>query len=89
METTHVWQVRGMHCSSCSILIDEAVEELDGVRSSTTSLKKKLTTVTLDPARCDPDRVVEAIQEAGYQAIPASEDAAATGQRVWFRRSSS
>lgn len=90
METsTHVWQVSGMHCSSCSILIDEAVEELDGVTSSTTSLKKKLTTVTLDPARCDPARVVEAIQEAGYQAAPATEGAASTGQRSWFRRSRS
>lgn len=85
--TTHVWQVSGMHCSSCSILIDEAVEELDGVAFSTTSLKKKLTTVTLDPAVCDPEHVVQAIQQAGYQATPAGESTATTARRSWFRRS--
>ncbi len=84
--TTYVWQVSGMHCSSCSVLIDEAVEELEGVTSSTTSSKKKLTTVTLDPARCDPDQVVAAIQEAGYQAIPTAEGTAPTGRRSWVRR---
>lgn len=83
--TTHVWQVSGMHCSSCSILIDEAVEELDGVASSTTSLRKKLTTVTLDPALCDPEQVVAAIQEAGYQATPASENGDVSGRRSWLR----
>ena len=84
--TTHAWQVSGMHCSSCSILIDEAVEELDGVTSSTTSLKKKLTTVTLDPAVCDPDQVVAAIEEAGYHAAPAAGDTATSGRSSWFRR---
>lgn len=87
METTiHVWQVSGMHCSSCSILIDEAVEELDGVASSTTSLTKNLTTVTLDPAVCDPEQVVAAIQEVGYLAIPAGENGEGSGRRWWFRR---
>lgn len=84
--TTHVWQVSGMHCSSCGILIDEAVEELEGVASSTTSLKKKLTTVTLDPNSCDLEQVVEAIRAAGYQATPTVEDSGETGRRSWFRR---
>ena len=87
--TTQAWRVTGMHCTSCSILIDEAVEELDGVASSATSLKKKLTTVTLDPQRCDPDQVAEAIRAAGYQATPATEEPhepVPTGRRGWFRR---
>ena len=84
--TTHTWRVTGMHCTSCSILIDEAVEELDGVTSSTTSLKKKLTTVTLDPAVCEPDRVVDAIRDAGYQATAATEHDLTPTRRSWFRR---
>ena len=84
--TTRAWRVTGMHCTSCSILIDEAVEELDGVASSTTSLKKKLTTVTLDPNRCDPDQVAEAIRAAGYHATPAIEDDVAPARRLWFGR---
>lgn len=88
--TTHAWQVSGMHCSSCSILIDEAIEELDGVTSATTSLKKRLTTVSLDPTRCDPDQVADAIRAAGYQATPTTEETTdktnAPTRRPWFRR---
>lgn len=84
-QRTMIWQVSGMHCSSCSILIDEAVEDLDGVTSSSTSLKRKLTTVTFDATQCDPDRIAATIVEAGYQAVPA-EDATASTRRSWFRR---
>ena len=90
METAHTlqtmtWKVSGMHCSSCSILIDEAVEDLDGVTSSSTSLKRKLTTVTFDATRCDADQIATAIVDAGYQAALAT-DTAPTERRPWFRR---
>ena len=84
METTQTWQVTGMHCSSCSILIDEAVEELDGVTASSTSLKKKLTTVTFDATQCDTDTIAATIVEAGYQAAAATEETP-TPRRSWFR----
>lgn len=90
METTHpiqtaTWAVHGMHCTSCSIVIDEAVEDLEGVTSSSTSLKKRLTTVTFDASRCDPEQIAAAIAEAGYQAIPTTNDAPG-GRRSWFGR---
>lgn len=75
-----------MHCSSCSILIDEAVEDLDGVTSSSTSLKKKLTTVTFDATRCDAEQIAAAIVEAGYQVAPTTTADAPIERRSWFRR---
>lgn len=84
-QETLTWQISGMHCSSCSILIDEAVEDLDGVLSSSTSLRQRLTTVTYNPTRCAADQIAAAIVEAGYQADPAT-DAAPTARRPWFRR---
>ena len=90
METTKTpqtmtWQVSGMHCTSCSILIDETVEDLEGVASSSTSLKRKLTTVTFDSTRCDADQIAAAIVDAGYEAAPATDDSL-TGRLSWFRR---
>lgn len=82
---TMTWQISGMHCSSCSILIDEAVEELDGVISSSTSLKKKLTTVAFDRTRCNADQIAAVIVGAGYQPVPPTDDAHTT-RRSWFRR---
>ena len=87
METTQTltWQVSGMHCSSCSILIDEAVEDLAGVTTSSTSLKKKRTTVSFNPEHCTADQIAAAITEAGYQATP-TPDEAPSQPRSWFRR---
>ena len=65
---TLTFTVDGMHCASCGILIDESIEELDGVVSSTTSVRGRRTTVVLDPARCDPNSVLAAVADAGYTA---------------------
>lgn len=55
-----------MHCTSCGLLIDEDVEALDGVKSSTTSYKTETTTVIAD---CDVTAdIIDAIREAGYTA---------------------
>lgn len=84
-QQTMTWRITGMHCSSCSILIDEAVEDLDGVTSASTSLKRRLTTVTFDSTRCGADQIAATIVQAGYQAAPA-EDASPAQRRSWFRR---
>ena len=59
-----------MHCASCTLLIDEVLEDLDGVHRSTTKLRKRRTVVDLDPSACSPDAIVAAIAEAGYRAAP-------------------
>ncbi|MFN2506070.1 MAG: cation transporter [Acidimicrobiales bacterium] len=61
--------VTGMHCASCGMLIDEAVEELVGVVSSATSVRRSRTVVTYDPAQSSPAAIAAAIAAAGsYQA---------------------
>ena len=68
--TRQTFAVRGMHCASCTLLIDETLEDLDGVHRSTTKLRKGHTVVHFDPATCSPDTIVAAIGEAGYNAEP-------------------
>ncbi|MCX9193098.1 heavy metal transporter [Carbonactinospora thermoautotrophica] len=64
--------VTGMHCTSCGLLIDDAVEELPGVTRSTTDVRTGRTTVDLDitnpPSEQD---IIAAIAQAGYTATPA------------------
>jgi copper chaperone len=62
----YTFRVEGMHCAGCGMLIDETLEELDGVASSTTSVRAGQATVDLDMARCGPADVVAAITAAGY-----------------------
>ena len=68
MATTHVFEVSGMHCGSCALLIDDALEDLPGVLGTQTMVKQGRATVELDLGRSSPDDVVRAIEELGYQA---------------------
>lgn len=50
------------------MLIDEAVEDLPGVRRSSTDMKAERTTVDLDGTGAGPADVIAAVEAEGYQA---------------------
>ncbi|HXH78746.1 heavy metal-associated domain-containing protein [Nocardioides sp.] len=66
--TRLTFAIEGMHCASCTLLIDEVLEDLEGVHRSTTKLRKRQTVVDVDPTACTPEGIVLAIAEAGYTA---------------------
>ncbi len=69
--TTRRYRITGMHCASCGLLIDDALEDLPGVASSSTAIRSGCTEVTVDPgAAVADDAVVAAITSLGYQALP-------------------
>ncbi|CAM5681521.1 hypothetical protein GCM10010222_20050 [Streptomyces tanashiensis] len=58
--------VEGMHCSSCGMLIDDELEELAGVRSARTDVRKGRTVVRLEEGvDVDADALVAAVKGAG------------------------
>lgn len=61
----------GMHCRSCSMLVDMTVGELDGVAEVHTDHATGETLVTFDTEVLGVDEIVSAIREAGYDAEPA------------------
>ena len=65
-----ILQIEGMHCASCGLLIDDELEEIPGVRSASTDVRKGLSVVRLEEASAvDPELLIEAVQGAGdYQA---------------------
>lgn len=58
----------GMHCRSCSMLVDMTVGELDGVESSETDHVTGDTRVVYDPEKLNVDDIIAAIRSAGYDA---------------------
>lgn len=66
-----VLAVEGMHCGSCGLTIDDAVEDVRGVARATTSFRTGLTEVVLAPG-ADPGQVgrdaIAAVTSAGYGA---------------------
>jgi copper chaperone CopZ len=66
--STYTFRIDGMHCPSCSLLIDDTVQDLPGVVASTTSYKQQLTAVQLATGGATPDEVAAAIAALGYRA---------------------
>lgn len=64
-------QVQGMHCASCAMLIDDELEELEGVKASSTSYARQKTDVDFDESRVGIQELVGKIAELGYDARPA------------------
>ena len=61
--------IDGMHCSSCALLIDDALADLPGVLLSSTSGKDNSSSITHDH-RATPEQIIGAIEELGYRAQP-------------------
>ncbi len=59
--------VGGMHCSTCSETVAEALEALDGVSEASVNYATDEGTVAYDPERVSLSAIYDAIEEAGYE----------------------
>lgn len=64
------FKVSGMHCASCGLLIDEALEDLPGVARSTTDPRAGRAVVQVDLNTTSVDEILAAISATGYEATP-------------------
>lgn len=63
----------GMHCPSCSMLIQMDVSDLTGVSAVSADHRTGMTEVTFDNGVVSSDEIIEAIAKAGYGAELADE----------------
>jgi copper chaperone CopZ len=59
-------KINGMHCTSCALNIDGALEETEGVFSSQTSYAKGEVTIQYDPKKITPAELAEVVTNQGY-----------------------
>lgn len=68
-ETSRVTlRIDGMTCGSCAAAVKVTLERLDGVSEARVSFSEKRARVLYDAKRVTPQRMIEAIEEAGYRA---------------------
>ncbi|MBN1530465.1 MAG: copper-translocating P-type ATPase [Thermoleophilaceae bacterium] len=67
MSTTEL-PIAGMTCASCANRIEKSLNELDGV-TATVNYATERASVEFDAATVAPERLVEAVEAAGYQAV--------------------
>lgn len=66
--TARRFTTTGMHCPSCSMVIQMDLGDLDGVSSVTSDHRTGVTEVTYDDSLTGPDQIIAAIVKAGYGA---------------------
>ncbi|MBU1850558.1 MAG: heavy metal translocating P-type ATPase [Nanoarchaeota archaeon] len=67
-------QISGMHCASCSTLINKSLNKLDGVKSTNVNLATNKVTIEYDESRTNKTVFINTIIGKGYNAIIASEN---------------
>ena len=58
--------VIGLHCPTCTVTIERAVEQLDGVEQASCNAATERLHVTIDPKKLSAQDVAQAVKSAGY-----------------------
>ena len=70
---TQTYKVKGMHCASCSSVIEKTFKKVEGVHSAEVKKKKKKAKVSFDPSKTNPHDLSKHIESLGYSLdIPAT-----------------
>ena len=60
-------KIKGMHCQSCEMLIKDALEEQEGVKSSVVSNEKGIARITFDDSKISEAQLKSIIKKEGYE----------------------
>jgi copper chaperone len=60
------FDVIGMSCGHCKAAVEEELNKIEGVERSNADLDKNTVEVTYDGSRIGPERLMKAIEDAGY-----------------------
>lgn len=63
---TATLKIIGMHCTSCAMNIDFELEDLVGVKESSTNYAKQETVVTYDPQTVSLEKITDTIKNLEY-----------------------
>ena len=60
-------KTKGMHCSSCEMLVVDSLEELDGVMGASASHKEGIVSVNFDDVKVNVSKIKMVIENEGYK----------------------
>ncbi len=72
------YDVTGMSCSACSAAIERGVRKLDGIEQCDVNLLANKMTVSFDENQLTSDKILQAVEQAGYHAEEHGAPAAAS-----------
>ncbi|MBN1175763.1 heavy-metal-associated domain-containing protein [Candidatus Woesearchaeota archaeon] len=60
-------EVKGMHCPSCEMLIKDIIEDEEGVKTCTATMKNNSVEIEFEETQTDLDHLKEIIASEGYE----------------------
>ena len=63
-----VIRIKGMHCHRCETAIQKRLSQIPGVHEAEVDFNSSQASILFDRALADVEKLVEAIQEEGYEA---------------------
>jgi P-type Cu+ transporter len=67
-------EITGMHCASCSTLVNRALDKLDGIKSANVNLATNNATIEFDESKVNETDFIKTIKSKGYGAKVASKN---------------
>ncbi len=78
--------IEGMHCAACSLTVEDALRQVPGVVSAQVSAASQRARVVWSSAVVQPSGWMQAVQQAGYRAVPANDVFASERRRKASRQ---
>src|SRR5680860_1450511 len=68
-EIKKTFPVKGIHCASCVLIIEQSLKEVAGVKTASVNLATAKATATYDADQVTDDKLQSAVSNVGYQAM--------------------
>lgn len=69
MNHTAAYKIKGMHCASCSAIIEKTFKKVDGVESVSANYGTESVRIAYDKTKTDPHHLSKTIEPLGYSLI--------------------
>jgi len=75
---SHTYAVKGMHCASCSAIIEKTFKKTEGVHSAEVNYATETAKISFDATKTDPQKLSAKIEPLGYSLVVPTENPATT-----------
>lgn len=67
------YSIQGMHCASCSLIIENALAKKEGVKEAHVNFAAEKASIVFDSSKLSSEDIEVTIKKAGYHAVPLTE----------------
>ncbi|NCN07908.1 copper-translocating P-type ATPase [Candidatus Falkowbacteria bacterium] len=73
MSNKKEYEISGMHCASCALIIEKKLQKIPGVSKANVNFAIEKASVEYDKTKVDDNKIIEAVKDGGYGATLISE----------------